>query len=428
MPTSRAPPQWRQDSAGRWFYYRPENDTLVYQTGQVLSRPSNVPRSMLLASSQDATGQQTAAQQPHSTTPNQRGREVARVEESDEEENEDDDDDDEDEDEDEDTDPDDGQHSSSYKGKQPVRAAASQADRRGTSSSSGTHDMAEQMQRLQMGSMDSSSNYVLSSQRPTGQVRTALAAAATSSKAAILGDDYTTFVADIAGKSFQGKYDTGADGNFVSMDVIRQLGLHDRLKSIPRTSENTFYGMGEKPIVPKYRIHLTWRDNKGNEYREPCYVVEHSPYDLLIGSELIRSERILVPNERRSALPLKRDPKRVKEDKNLARREQANEARALREVQLAESSRSRAQPQSTAAGGQTLNIEGQMQIIPFEQLRWAQYYGEAWRRYIGTSISPSEAMTRLVDMFMGSNPNWSRDQAYQYLSRMIEIARAAGYI
>ena len=56
--TSYALPEWRPDSAGRLFYYRADNDTFVYQNGQVRPRPPHIPISTLLSNPSSNSNQQ----------------------------------------------------------------------------------------------------------------------------------------------------------------------------------------------------------------------------------------------------------------------------------------------------------------------------------------------------------------------------------
>lgn len=51
QPPSQTPPPWRRDASGRWFYYRSDTDTVVYQSGEAYPRPANVPRSLYLTGS-----------------------------------------------------------------------------------------------------------------------------------------------------------------------------------------------------------------------------------------------------------------------------------------------------------------------------------------------------------------------------------------
>lgn len=67
-------PRWRQDSRGLWFFYNQQRDCLVYQNGQTVPRPPNVPRSMYLDMMPGPQPRQSAQ-----TRPEQRGFPLSRI-------------------------------------------------------------------------------------------------------------------------------------------------------------------------------------------------------------------------------------------------------------------------------------------------------------------------------------------------------------
>lgn len=60
---SQTQPQWLQDNAGLWWYYRADTDRVVYQDGRSYPRPANVPRSFYLTVPPTVNTQQSNAQQ-----------------------------------------------------------------------------------------------------------------------------------------------------------------------------------------------------------------------------------------------------------------------------------------------------------------------------------------------------------------------------
>ena len=79
-------------------------------------------------------------------------------------------------------------------------------------------------------------------------------------------------------------------------------------RRILRNAHNNLYtGFGGQNIEPKGTIKITWYANNGTKTRETDFlVVEHSPFDLLLGRQFIFSENIFIFNQ--AALVLRAAP------------------------------------------------------------------------------------------------------------------------
>ncbi|KAF3004795.1 hypothetical protein E8E13_002947 [Curvularia kusanoi] len=94
------------------------------------------------------------------------------------------------------------------------------------------------------------------------------------------------------------KYDTGADGNFISIDFLRQHHLEDRLVEIQEDGsvETIFVGLDGHEYHITHTITLHWCSATMNKIRHTLFhVAEEVPYDLLLGNGFIMENRILDP-------------------------------------------------------------------------------------------------------------------------------------
>lgn len=103
----------------------------------------------------------------------------------------------------------------------------------------------------------------------------------------------------------------------------------------------------------------------------------------------------------------------VKEDEQTANLRKALEEQAARDK---------------VNGGEMLVIDNQNRWIGTKLLDIARAYGLMWNSYIAAGRTEAQAKELLVRSVMTDNPVWTRDQAYQHVSWILKIARAAGYI
>ena len=122
-------------------------------------------------------------------------------------------------------------------------------------------------------------------------------------------NDFTIFEADLVrpGKPptrVSGKFDTGAAGNFVSMECITKAGLQGRMQPCGPEREE-FVGVEHQHVVPKYRITLSWSYGKRRTtYNTEFYVLDKAPYDILLGAPFILQNDVFRPTEYAGVKPV----------------------------------------------------------------------------------------------------------------------------
>ncbi|KAJ8106800.1 hypothetical protein OPT61_g9303 [Boeremia exigua] len=134
------------------------------------------------------------------------------------------------------------------------------------------------------------------------------------------------------------KYDTGADGNFISINFVRHHDLVDRLVEIQEDGsvETVFYGLDGHEYRITHTVTLHWCSATMNKIRHTLFhVAEEVPYDLLLGNDFIMENRVL--NPQRVGLPLRSKrktqgpaPSRPEEARRKVEHERAAADEALR--------------------------------------------------------------------------------------------------
>jgi hypothetical protein len=90
----------------------------------------------------------------------------------------------------------------------------------------------------------------------------------------------------------RGKYDTAADANFISRDIVRRAGLEPDLK--PTNKEHEFHSVNNFSFVPEWKITVTWYlDNAPLSRHTEFLLVEQSHFDLLIGEPTMKINSFL---------------------------------------------------------------------------------------------------------------------------------------
>lgn len=91
----------------------------------------------------------------------------------------------------------------------------------------------------------------------------------------------------------RGKFDTGCDENWISMDVLQRAGIGHCLDSIE--TKRSYVAFGGQEFEPSGQIEVTWyAENAGKSRKTTFLVHDHVPFDIVLGRIFIAEESIFV--------------------------------------------------------------------------------------------------------------------------------------